>query len=115
MYGRHVDIRQVDGDLCDAIFFDIPPDGFYRLEATGDMHRFALRIGNDLPGNGIALPEYPSCLADIEGDGISAACRGGIEIHVVSDQEIPGADHRGAAFCVEYRGAIVGLPFRQLY
>src|SRR5690606_22167759 len=95
----HADVGEVERQLRDAVLLDVPADALHRLELAGDLHGFAVGIEHGLAGEGIALALHTAGLTDVEGDGIGAACAGGVEVDVVRHEEVPRADGDGPTAC----------------
>jgi hypothetical protein len=60
----------------------------------------------------MALPFRTPDLPHVERDRVRAPGRGGVEVHVIRDEEVARADHRGTALRMERRGTEVGPPRR---
>ena len=108
--GRYGDVREVHGDLCDAVLLDEPADALHALERAGDPDLFSVLVFDDGSGERAALALLASFLADVEGDGVGAPGGGGVQVDVVGHEEVARADCGGAGLCVEGCGSEVGRP-----
>ncbi len=78
--------------LRNSILVDEPSDGLCSLERTGNHHHIAVGILDRFAGHLTPLTHGTSLLADIEGDGVGAACGSGVEIIIHRDKEIARSD-----------------------
>ena len=97
MERRRLDIRDIHGNLCNAVFVYIPTDCLAALERSGNPDLLAVFILEQLAGQRTALAGLATLLADVEGDGHGAAGGGGVEVVVDRYQEVAGAHVGGAA------------------
>ena len=74
MQGRDFVVGEVHGNLRHVVFLDIPANGFHAFEFARDSDGFAIFIGHNLSGIGVAFAFYPTCLTHVERDPIGDAC-----------------------------------------
>ena len=114
MHGRDVDVREIEGNLGDAVLLDEPADAFDALEFSGDPDVLALCVLDDGTSEGIAFACLATFFAYIEGDGVGAAGRGGVEVDVVADEKVSRTDRGRAGPGIELGRPEVGVPLRFL-
>ncbi len=87
MQGRYSEIGKVHGNLCHPVFFYEPSNGLAMPQRAG-LYRF-YAIDHD----------FSAFFPDIKRDGVCPAYRGGIEIEIHGNQEIPRSDHCQSCGC----------------
>ena len=110
----HRDVGEVQGQLGDAIFLDVPSDALDALQQARLAHWVSLRIVHNGTGQ-TAFPLHAAVLPQVEGHRIGAAGGRGVQVDVVGHEEIPGADGRGpggAGALIELGRAEVRSPDR---
>gem|GEM_PF-4195092 len=109
--GSDGNIRQVHRDLSNAIFFHIPADAFDRFQGARLTNCIAILVYYFLT-IGRAIDSFdPAFFPNIEGDGIGTADRLGVEVDIVSNEEIPHANGCLASFGIESLGSKIRFPF----
>ena len=88
MQRGNVQVGHVHRHLCNAILIDEPADGLGAFQCAGLHDGITLGIFDDFTCDGIALAEGATLLAHVEGDGISATRRGGVEVIVDGNEEV---------------------------
>ncbi len=87
-------VSDVHRHLCDAVFVDIPPDGFRALERPRDGDYIAVLVLERFAVGLAALAFGASLLAHVEGYRVGAARARGVEVVVHGYEEVAGADSR---------------------
>ena len=101
--------------MGDAVFVDVPSDGFRFLQRAGQHDGLSLGIFHRLAGDGVPLALRTPFFSFFEGDGVGTAGGGGVEVEIDGDEEVARAYHgtpcAGDAF-VHGTAAEVGLLAR---
>ena len=85
-------VGYVHRDLRDPIFIDVPADGLAALEGSGLPDVIPVSVLKDLPGEASALTHLAPFLPYVECDCHGAAGRGGVEVVIDCNEEVPCTD-----------------------
>ena len=105
--GRDHVVREVDRDLGHPVILDVPADRLDFLELARHLDRVAAPVLDDVP---VLVPLGPTALPEAQGDLVGQLPVPGVEVDVVGDQELAGADDGGAGLGVENGPAEIGRP-----
>ena len=109
--GRDLVVREVDRDLGQAVILDVPADGFDLLEPARHLDRVAAGVLDDVA---VLVPLGPAALPKAQGDLVGQLAVPRIEIDVVGDEELAGADDGRPRPRIENGLAEIGGPPRVL-
>ena len=101
MQRRDREAGQVHRDLGHPILGDEPPDRLDGLQGPGDGDRVAGRVGHQLAGYRVSLPERSPRFPDIERNRVGAPGRRRVQVDVEGHQELPRPNHGRAGLRVE--------------
>ena len=110
-----IDVGDVHRHLGNAILVNIPANGLGAFQRAGLHDDVAVGITLRRTRNGVALTDGAPLLTNVEGNGVGATGRRGVEVIVDSDEEVAGANHRTARAChvfIEGTGTEVRLFLR---
>jgi hypothetical protein len=107
VHRRDVVVREVHRHLRLPIVLDVPTRGLALLEAPLGPQRRAV-FAKDLVAARVTL--QASSLSDLERDLVRELGVARVEVDVVGDEELAGADHEGAGPGLELRRTEVRLP-----
>ena len=108
-------IGNVEGKLRDAVFLNIPANAFHSFQHSGGVNRVSAGIFYYFSGQRISFPFDATFFTYIEGNTIGPTGGGGVEVYVVSNQQISCTESygTGSPYCfIKFSWAKIGFPFR---
>ncbi len=108
---RRLVVREVDRDLGHPVILDVPADGLDLLELARDLDRVAAGVLDDVA---VLVALGPAALAQAQGDLVGQLAVAGVEVEVVGDQELAGADDGRPGLGIEDGLAEIRGPARVL-
>ena len=109
MHRSDADVGQVDGNLCNAVFFDVPANGLAGFQRARDPNLISLFIFFNFSGDGIAFADRAAFFTDIICNRIGTPGGSRIQVNIISNQEISCADGDGAGAGLNFAGPKSGF------
>ena len=92
-------IGHIHGHLRNAVFIDVPPNGFCSFERARLHDGFPFGVFHDFSRQRVTLAHRSSFFSHVECYGVGATRGGRVEVEIDSDEEIACAHRRTARAC----------------